>query len=123
MKTQLPLQRFRQGRQHRARHEERGEIEEVGEDAVRLDPQFALAWARLARIHSFLYSSDDHTPARLEKARVALDQARRWAPNESQTLIAEGYYYMDQQQEDSTPKVAERVTGNLAEDSRLRWRV
>jgi tetratricopeptide (TPR) repeat protein len=63
------------------------------ERAVRLDPNFALAWARLSRADAFLYSSTgDTTVARRDAAKRALENAQRLEPNSSETLLALGYY-------------------------------
>ncbi len=63
------------------------------ERAVQLDPNFALAWARLSRADAFLYfSSADQTSARRDAAKSALENAQRLQPNSSETLLALGYY-------------------------------
>ena len=63
------------------------------ERAVQLDPNFALAWARLSRADAFLYfSSSDKTSARRDAAKSALENAQRLQPNSSETLLALGYY-------------------------------
>ena len=63
------------------------------ERAVQLDPNFALAWARLSRADAFLYFSQaDQTPARHDAAKSALGNAQRLQPNSSETLLALGYY-------------------------------
>ena len=62
------------------------------ERAVQLDPNFALAWARLSRQDSHLYFNDDKTHARREAARRALDNAQKLQPNSPETLLALGYY-------------------------------
>jgi TolB-like protein/Tfp pilus assembly protein PilF len=63
------------------------------ERAVQLDPNFALAWARLSRADAFLYfSSADQTSARRDAAKSALENAQRLQPNSAETLLALGYY-------------------------------
>jgi TolB-like protein/class 3 adenylate cyclase len=64
------------------------------ERAVQLDPNFALAWARLSRTNAYIYNSGtDATPAaRRETAKSALDNAQRLEPNSPETLLALGYY-------------------------------
>ena len=63
------------------------------ERAVQLDPKFALAWARLSRIHAFVYfTHDDATAARRDKAKSALENAQKLAPNSPETLLALGHY-------------------------------
>jgi serine/threonine protein kinase/Tfp pilus assembly protein PilF len=64
------------------------------EQAVQLDPNFALAWARLSRGHARLYfrEAGDITAARRDAAKTALDTAQKLRPNSSETLLALGYY-------------------------------
>ena len=62
------------------------------ERAVQLDPNFALAWARLSRADAFLYFNADQTSARRDAAKSALENAQRLQPNSSETLLALGYY-------------------------------
>ncbi|MFL6599173.1 MAG: protein kinase domain-containing protein [Chthoniobacterales bacterium] len=75
-----------------ARHDPEKTIDSY-ERAVQLDPKFALAWARLSRIHAFVYfTHDDATAARRDKAKGALENARTLAPNSPETLLALGHY-------------------------------
>jgi eukaryotic-like serine/threonine-protein kinase len=61
--------------------------------AVRLDPNFALAWARLSGVHALLYSNRrDTTAARRDAAKEALENAQKLEPNTSETLLFIGYY-------------------------------
>jgi serine/threonine protein kinase/Flp pilus assembly protein TadD len=64
------------------------------QQAVQLDPNFALAWARLSRANAYIYNSGtDSTPAaRREIAKTALDNAQKLEPNSPETLLALGYY-------------------------------
>jgi|GEM_PF-475662 len=67
----------------------------LAEGAVALDPKFAQAWAELAEAHVGMFSSSlDTTPARLAKARAALDRARALAPDSPVVLRAIGVYHM-----------------------------
>jgi serine/threonine protein kinase/Flp pilus assembly protein TadD len=59
--------------------------------AVQLDPNFALAWARLSRADAHLYF-DRHENFAREEAERALAIARNLAPNAPETLLALGYY-------------------------------
>src|SRR6476660_2741154 len=61
--------------------------------AVRLDPNFALAWARLSGVHALLYSNRrDTTAARRDAAKRALENAQKLQPNAPETLLFTGYY-------------------------------
>src|SRR5947208_3051095 len=63
------------------------------ERAVQLDPNFALAWARLSGAHAFVDFSPLHTSAaRRDAAKRALENAQRLQPNSPETLLALGYY-------------------------------
>src|SRR5947208_3529050 len=61
--------------------------------AVRLDSNFALAWARLSGVHALLYSNRrDTTAARRDAAKQALENAQKLQPNTPETLLFTGYY-------------------------------
>jgi TolB-like protein/Tfp pilus assembly protein PilF len=63
------------------------------ERAAQLDPNFALAWARLSGAHAFVYFSPlDAVSARRDAARKALENAQKLQPNSPETLLALGYY-------------------------------
>jgi TolB-like protein/Flp pilus assembly protein TadD len=64
------------------------------ERAVELDPNFALAWARLSRADAHLYANrfDTATAGRGEAAKRALENAQKLEPNSPETLLAVGYY-------------------------------
>src|SRR5437764_1785599 len=64
------------------------------ERAVQLNPNFALAWARLSRAQAFLYKeqADTTPPTRRDAAKSALEKAQRLEPNSPETLLALGYY-------------------------------
>src|SRR5262249_17272021 len=63
------------------------------ERAVQLDPNFALAWARLSSADATLYFwRVDNTVARRDAAQRALENAQRLQPNSPETLLALGYY-------------------------------
>ena len=64
------------------------------ERAVQLDPNFALAWARLSRADALLYFNrvDATTAARGDAAKRALENAQKLEPNSPETLLALGYY-------------------------------
>jgi eukaryotic-like serine/threonine-protein kinase len=61
--------------------------------AVRLDPNFALAWARLSGLHALLYSNRrDTTAARRNAAKQALENAQKLQPDSPETVLFTGYY-------------------------------
>jgi TolB-like protein/class 3 adenylate cyclase/Tfp pilus assembly protein PilF len=61
--------------------------------AVQLDPNFALAWARLSGAHGLLYfNRGDATAARRDAAKEALENAQKLQPNAPETLLFTGYY-------------------------------
>jgi serine/threonine protein kinase/Tfp pilus assembly protein PilF len=64
------------------------------ERAVQLDPNFAIAWARLSRADALLYFNGNDTAlaARRNAAKRALENAQKLAPNSPETLLALGYY-------------------------------
>ena len=61
------------------------------ERTVQLDHNFAAAWARLSRGHSYLYFQHIDT-ARPDVAKDALEHAQKLQPNSAETLLALRYY-------------------------------
>jgi adenylate cyclase len=61
------------------------------ERAVQLDPNFALAWARLSRANALVYFNLREA-VRRDAAKRALETARKLAPNSPETLLALSYY-------------------------------
>jgi TolB-like protein/cytochrome c-type biogenesis protein CcmH/NrfG len=59
------------------------------ERAVQLDPNFAIAWARLSRVEALIHAT---TGAGGDASKRALDNAQKLAPNSAETLFALGYY-------------------------------
>ena len=70
------------------------QVSAIGElrTAVQLDPQFALAFARLAQVQSQFYSVFDRTPQRMQQWKDALDHAVAIAPTLAQTRIAQAQW-------------------------------
>ena len=62
------------------------------EEAVRLDPQFAGAWAALSRAHSLIFFHYDKTPSRRASAEKALNQALQLQPDLTDSQLARGYF-------------------------------
>jgi len=62
-------------------------------DAVAQDDDFALAWALLSRVHSYLYfNRSDATEGRRAAAKEALGQALRRKPDLAEVMLADAYY-------------------------------
>jgi TolB-like protein/class 3 adenylate cyclase/Tfp pilus assembly protein PilF len=91
------------------------------ERAVRLDPNFALAWARLSRLDALLYfNTGDTTVARRDAAKRALENAQRLEPNSPETLLALGYYqYWALRDYGPAKKAFERVSKMLPGSSEV----
>jgi TolB-like protein/Flp pilus assembly protein TadD len=71
------------------------------EQAIKLDPNFALAFAGLSMAESWIYHSADPTASRREKARFNADEALRLQPDLPEGHLALGfsYYYGDRDYE------------------------
>jgi len=66
---------------------------EAFEEAVRLDPEFAPAWAHLPQEYGLLYINYvDPTPQRRDLARKALEMAKKLGPDLVETQLAEALY-------------------------------
>jgi len=64
------------------------------DEALARDPNFLRAWCLLSRVHSVAYfRGHDHTPARLDLAKAALDSATRVQPDAGETHLALANYY------------------------------
>ena len=64
------------------------------EEAIARDPQFLLAHCFLADTHLILYwNGFDHSPARRELAKAALDSAARLQPDAAEVHLTRGVYY------------------------------
>lgn len=62
------------------------------QQAVTLDPDFALAWALLSQAHARLYHSGDRADSRRNTAQHALNEAVRQHPDALETLLTQGYF-------------------------------
>ena len=63
------------------------------EEAVRLDPGFASAWAHASRQHSFLFNISDQSRQRAEAAHRALETAMKLGPTLPETQSADAFYH------------------------------
>jgi TolB-like protein/Flp pilus assembly protein TadD len=75
--------------------------EQLFEQATRLDPNFALGFAGLSRVESWVYHTFEPTPARREKARLNALESLRLQPDLPEGHLALGfsYYYGDRDYE------------------------
>jgi len=75
--------------------------EPLFEQAIKLDPNFSMAFAGLSMLESWVYHSFDPTPGRREKARLNADEALRLQPDLPEAHLALGfsYYYGDRDYE------------------------
>src|SRR5437867_7041864 len=93
--------------------------EQLFEQATKLDPNFALAFAGLSMVESWMYHSFDPLPARREKARTAANEALRLQPDLPEAHLALGfsYYYGDRDYECALAefKIAKRGLPNEAQ--------
>src|SRR5438874_7517109 len=72
-----------------------GYLQAIGllEEAVRRDPKFALAYVAMSEVHVDLYwEGIDHTLARRELARIALQKAQELQPDAGDVHLAAGTY-------------------------------
>jgi len=71
--------------------------EPLFEQAIKLDPNFSLAFAGLSMVESWAYHSFDPAPPRRERARFNADEALRLQPDLPEAHLALGfsYYYGD----------------------------
>jgi TolB-like protein/Tfp pilus assembly protein PilF len=80
------------------------------EKAVTLDPNFALAWARVSKMHAVIFQYSDASAARRDSAYAALQKALRLQPDSLDAQLAEGYYYYRVAREfDRAREILERV--------------
>src|SRR5438874_6781017 len=93
--------------------------EELFEQAIKLDPKFAAAFAGLSMVESSIYHSFEPTPARREKARLNADESLRLQPDLPEGHLALGfsYYYGDRDYERARAEfeIAKRDLPNEAE--------
>ena len=76
------------------RSEERLLAVQMLEQAVEMDPQFALAWAALSQEHALLFfDGEDRTEERLEQALASVERALEIDPDLPQARVALGSYF------------------------------
>jgi len=67
--------------------------EQLFERAIRLDPNFAKAYAALGWVEDWMYHTFDPTPARKAKARAVAEEALRLEPDLPEAHLARGFYH------------------------------
>jgi TolB-like protein/Flp pilus assembly protein TadD len=67
--------------------------EERLEEATRLDPKFADAFALLGGVENWIYHSFDPVQTRADKARAAIDKALQLEPDSPWAHFSQGFYY------------------------------
>ncbi len=89
--------------------------------AVARDPQFALAWCLLGRIHLLLYfGGADHTPARRDRANAAIQTAARLKPDSGEVQLAlAAYAYQGFRDYDEARARLEQARATLPNNSYL----
>jgi len=88
------------------------------EEAVQLDPAFALAWSRLSRADFNLYNSpNDPTDARRDAAKRALDMAQKLQPHSPETLLALATYQVVVLRDYELAKTTYRMVGKMLPSS------
>src|SRR6059036_3184721 len=82
-------------------HNETVKAEPLFEQAIKRDPNFALAYAGLSMVESWTYRSFEPVAMRREKARTAANEALRLQPDLPEAHLALGfsYYYGDRDYE------------------------
>jgi TolB-like protein/Flp pilus assembly protein TadD len=78
-------------------HDDVAHVESLYEQAIQLDPTFALAHAHLAHVESWSYYAIEPVASRAQKARTAANEALRLQPDLPEAHLALGYvhYYVD----------------------------
>jgi TolB-like protein/Tfp pilus assembly protein PilF len=98
---------------------DRSEAVELLNKAVARDPNFFLAHCQLAFLHDLIYQQEiDHTPARLDLAKAAIDSAFRLRPDSGEAHLALGWHlywgYADHDRARSEVTLAQQSLPNNA---------
>jgi len=84
------------------------------EQAVRSDPNFALAWSKLSRANAIVYASpNDPTDSRRDAAKRALDMAQKLQPDSPETQLALAYYQTAGLRDYELGKTTFRLVGKM----------
>jgi serine/threonine-protein kinase len=80
--------------------------------AVEADPDFALAYASLSHTLCYLFLFYDRSPARLEDARAAADEALRLDPDLARAHLARAFYhYLEYENDEAMEALARAEEG------------
>lgn len=90
------------------RHEDLARAEHLYEAAIQKDPSYALAYARLSHLESWIFYANEPTEARRDKARAAANEALRLEPDLPEAHLALGYlhYYIERDYERALAELA-----------------
>ncbi|MEY2539264.1 MAG: hypothetical protein QOG67_3004 [Verrucomicrobiota bacterium] len=102
-----------------ARPDQLNAIESL-ETAVRLDPNFAVAWALLSRTHGGVFFNFDSSPARREAVHKTLENALRLQPDLVETQLALAYsHYFVERDYDKARKIFQEVQARSPNNSAI----
>jgi serine/threonine-protein kinase len=89
-------------------HDDLARVEGLYEKAIALDPDFALAQARLSHLESWMFYAIEPLPARAQKARAAAEEALRLQPDLPESHLAMGYvhYYVNHDYDSALAELA-----------------
>ena len=92
------------------------------EEAVRLDPNFAMAWAMLARLNSMWYFWVEAKPSLRAAAQKSLETAMRLRPDLPEVQLAQAFYqyFVLRDLEGARPNF-ERLLTKLPNDTDIPW--
>jgi serine/threonine protein kinase/Flp pilus assembly protein TadD len=79
------------------------------EQAIKLDPTFALAHAGVAYICGIIYEVREHDPKWVERGSAACDKALQLNPNLAEALVARARISYSQRKHDGTIELAKRA--------------
>jgi TolB-like protein/Tfp pilus assembly protein PilF len=74
-------------------HDKLKQAEQLYERAIQLDPKFALAFASLSQLQSWIFHTTDPTPARRDRARDLAQNALQLQADMPEAHLALGFYY------------------------------
>jgi TolB-like protein/class 3 adenylate cyclase/Flp pilus assembly protein TadD len=93
------------------------------EKAIEIDPNFTLAWVRLAASSRYLYFFYDRSEERLLKTKQYLNKALTLSPQSKEVLLEEGrYYYQCKLDYPKALQIFEKLKSNYPNDEQpIAW--